>query len=66
MTGWTTPIWPLAASAVGMEETAPAAPRVTSVEPPTAFCDVCGGPTLEIRCKVICKRCGYTRDCSDP
>jgi len=49
-----------------MEETAPAAPRVTSVEPPTAFCDVCGGPTLEIRCKVICKRCGYTRDCSDP
>src|SRR5712691_10601472 len=28
--------------------------------------DVCGGPTLEIRCKVVCKRCGYTRDCSDP
>ena len=29
-------------------------------------CDVCGAPTYEIRCKVICKQCGYTRDCSDP
>ena len=29
-------------------------------------CDVCGAPTLEVRCKVICTRCGYTRDCSDP
>ena len=29
-------------------------------------CDVCGAPTYEIRCKVICNRCGYVRDCSDP
>jgi len=29
-------------------------------------CDVCGGPTVERNCKVICGRCGYTRDCSDP
>ncbi len=29
-------------------------------------CDVCGGPTDERNCKVICGRCGYTRDCSDP
>ncbi len=29
-------------------------------------CDVCGGPTYEARCKVVCRRCGYTRDCSDP
>jgi len=29
-------------------------------------CDVCGGPTYERNCKVICTRCGYTRDCSDP
>jgi len=29
-------------------------------------CDVCGGPTYERNCKVICRRCGYTRDCSDP
>jgi len=29
-------------------------------------CDLCGAPTLEVHCKVICRRCGYTRDCSDP
>jgi ribosomal protein L37E len=29
-------------------------------------CDVCGGPTFELRCKIICRTCGYTRDCSDP
>ena len=29
-------------------------------------CDVCGAPTFELHCKVICKRCGYTRDCGDP
>ncbi len=29
-------------------------------------CDVCGGPTYDRNCKVICTRCGYTRDCSDP
>ena len=29
-------------------------------------CDVCGAPTYELRCKVICRKCGYTRDCSDP
>ena len=29
-------------------------------------CDVCGGPTYERNCKVICPRCGYTRDCGDP
>jgi len=31
-----------------------------------AACDICGAPTYEVRCKVICNRCGYTRDCSDP
>jgi ribosomal protein L37E len=29
-------------------------------------CDACGGPTFELRCKIICRRCGFTRDCSDP
>jgi hypothetical protein len=29
-------------------------------------CDVCGFATYEVRCKVICKQCGYVRDCSDP
>ena len=32
----------------------------------TPACDVCGGPTFELRCKTICRTCGYTRDCSDP
>jgi len=40
----------------------PRSARQDTVEP----CDVCGAPTYEIRCKVICNRCGYTRDCSDP
>ena len=34
--------------------------------PTDRLCDVCGGPTYESRCKIICARCGFTRDCSDP
>jgi len=43
-----------------------------SVTPPlidvnvTPTCDVCGGPVFELHCKIICRKCGYTRDCSDP
>jgi hypothetical protein len=41
-----------------------------TTEAPTADafspCDVCGGPTFERHCKIICMRCGYVRDCSDP
>jgi hypothetical protein len=29
-------------------------------------CELCGGPTLERHCKILCLRCGYQRDCSDP
>jgi len=29
-------------------------------------CDVCGGPAFELHCKIVCRRCGYTRDCGDP
>jgi predicted RNA-binding Zn-ribbon protein involved in translation (DUF1610 family) len=29
-------------------------------------CDVCGQLVLEVRCKFVCPRCGYTRDCTDP
>lgn len=33
----------------------------------TAYlCNVCGEQMQEIHCKIICPRCGYTRDCSDP
>ncbi|MFQ5521937.1 MAG: hypothetical protein ACE5FK_11095 [Candidatus Methylomirabilia bacterium] len=30
------------------------------------ICEGCGEPMQEIHCKIICPRCGYTRDCSDP
>ncbi len=28
-------------------------------------CWVCGGETAYRNCKIICKNCGFTRDCSD-
>lgn len=30
------------------------------------ICWVCGTVMREIKCKLVCPRCGYTRDCSDP
>lgn len=32
----------------------------------TYHCDLCGHPMLDLHCKLICERCGYKRDCSDP
>jgi carbonic anhydrase/acetyltransferase-like protein (isoleucine patch superfamily) len=29
-------------------------------------CELCGGPAIERNCKIICLKCGYQRDCSDP
>ncbi len=29
-------------------------------------CWLCGGEVLKRHCKIICRRCGFTRDCSDP
>lgn len=29
-------------------------------------CDLCGAPMLDLHCKLICRRCGFKRDCSDP
>jgi len=41
--------------------------RARPVRPPEPVtCDVCGGRTLELHCKIRCLECGYTRDCSDP
>jgi len=34
--------------------------------PPDALCDICGYPMLDIHCKLICRHCGFMRDCSDP
>jgi hypothetical protein len=30
------------------------------------YCDLCGGVMLDLHCKLVCERCGYRRDCSDP
>ena len=30
------------------------------------YCDLCGAVMLNLHCKLICERCGYKRDCSDP
>jgi rubrerythrin len=30
------------------------------------LCWVCGHVMREIKCKIICPHCGFTRDCSDP
>lgn len=30
------------------------------------YCDLCGYVMLNLHCKLICERCGYKRDCSDP
>lgn len=32
----------------------------------TTACSICGSPVLERHCRLICLRCGYERDCSDP
>lgn len=30
------------------------------------FCWVCNGPVLKRHCKIVCRQCGFVRDCSDP
>jgi ribosomal protein L37E len=29
-------------------------------------CEICGARMYERSCKIMCRNCGYTRDCSDP
>lgn len=29
-------------------------------------CDRCGSAMIERHCKIVCLRCGYQRDCTDP
>jgi DNA-directed RNA polymerase subunit RPC12/RpoP len=29
-------------------------------------CERCGEPMEERQCKIVCRNCGYARDCSDP
>jgi carbonic anhydrase/acetyltransferase-like protein (isoleucine patch superfamily) len=39
---------------------------VGGTEPSGPWCERCGGEMLERHCKLVCVRCGYQRDCSDP
>lgn len=32
---------------------------------PNYVCEACGKTLEELKCKLICKRCGYFRSCSD-
>ncbi|MGB1658798.1 MAG: hypothetical protein ACPHO4_15780 [Longimicrobiales bacterium] len=49
--------------------TPPSGPGKDASVPPEQqvfFCDLCGNQMLNLHCKLICERCGYKRDCSDP
>lgn len=43
-----------------------AGPRAPGTEVATTVCWLCGAAILERHCKIVCKNCGFTRDCSDP
>jgi len=30
------------------------------------YCWVCGAAIVDVHCKIVCKHCGFMRDCSDP
>lgn len=32
----------------------------------TETCEICSFETIKLHCKIICKNCGFMRDCSDP
>ena len=53
---------------VGRSEVASSStgPTDRTDEAPAYLCDLCGHPMLDLHCKLICERCGYKRDCSDP
>jgi rubrerythrin len=39
---------------------------LVAADAPVYTCWVCGARMREIKCKIVCPHCGYTRDCSDP
>jgi len=48
----------------------PAVSRAAGAQPDASaqqpVCDLCGAFMQELHCKLVCPRCGYQRDCSDP
>jgi hypothetical protein len=41
-------------------------PPLSPPDDGTVPCELCGAPVLERHCKIVCRNCGYMRDCSDP
>jgi len=39
---------------------------LSSTLPEGELCDICGFPMLDVHCKLVCRHCGFMRDCSDP
>ena len=39
---------------------------LSSTLPEGEPCDICGFPMLDVHCKLVCRNCGFMRDCSDP
>jgi hypothetical protein len=50
------------------EETIEVGPRSDRDQPrfDDTYCWVCGAPIVDVHCKIVCKQCGFMRDCSDP
>jgi rubrerythrin len=40
--------------------------RPSAIRESIYVCDCCGERMEERHCKLVCPRCGYARDCSDP
>lgn len=47
-------------------DTEPTGSGAAASSRPTFTCDLCGHVMLDLHCKLVCERCGYKRDCSDP
>jgi hypothetical protein len=50
------------------EETIAVEPRPERDQPrfDDTTCWVCGATIVDVHCKIVCRHCGFMRDCSDP
>jgi hypothetical protein len=49
-----------------MDETHPKQAELADRAGDDGECWLCGAPTEERHCKIVCRNCGFMRDCSDP
>jgi len=38
----------------------------SAITPWVHTCERCGERMVEHHCKIVCRNCGFSRDCSDP